>query len=397
MNKLSLDDLDLKQRKVLVRVDFNVPMENGKITDDTRIYASLPTIKKILSENGKAILISHLGRPKGRQTEFSLKPVAQRLSQILGREVKFASDCIGPEVEKAVAEMKFGEAILLENLRFYPEEEKNDPGFGQKLASLAELFVNDAFGTAHRAHASTVGVTQHFGQNAAGYLMQKEIHYLSLILFNPKKPFLAILGGAKVSDKISVIENLISGENVNVDCFLIGGGMAFTFIQALGGEIGDSILEKDKISTTNKIFELAKIKNIRILLPEDYAVEEENHNKSIHNSFKIPAGGRGLDIGPKTISRFSAEINSAKTIFWNGPMGVFEQDEFALGSIQMAQQLAYATSNGAVTVIGGGDTIAVVNKAKVRDQLTHISTGGGASLEFLEGKELPGIKALSDK
>ena len=397
MNKLSIDDLDLKQKKVLVRVDFNVPIQNGKITDDTRIYASLPTIKKILSENGKAILISHLGRPQGKQPEFSLKPVAQRLSQILGREVKFASDCIGPAVEQAIVEMKFGEAILLENLRFYLEEEKNDPGFAQKLASLAEIFVNDAFGTAHRAHASTVGVTQHFRQNAAGYLMQKEIHYLGLILFNPKKPFLAILGGAKLSDKISVIENLISGENVKVDCFLIGGGMAFTFIQALGGEIGDSILEKDKISTTKKIFELAKIKNIRILLPEDCAVEEENHNKSIHNSFAIPARARGLDIGPKTINRFSAEINSAKTIFWNGPMGVFEQDEFALGSIQMAQQLAYATSNGAVTVIGGGDTIAVVNKAKVRDKLTHISTGGGASLEFLEGKELPGIKALSDK
>ena len=397
MNKLSIDDLDLKQKKVLVRVDFNVPIQNGKITDDTRIYASLPTIKKILSENGKAILISHLGRPQGKQPEFSLKPVAQRLSQILGREVKFASDCIGPAVEQAIVEMKFGEAILLENLRFYLEEEKNDPGFAQKLASLAEIFVNDAFGTAHRAHASTAGVTQHFRQNAAGYLMQKEIHYLGLILFNPKKPFLAILGGAKLSDKISVIENLISGENVKVDCFLIGGGMAFTFIQALGGEIGDSILEKDKISTTKKIFELAKIKNIRILLPEDCAVEEENHNKSIHNSFAIPARARGLDIGPKTINRFSAEINSAKTIFWNGPMGVFEQDEFALGSIQMAQQLAYATSNGAVTVIGGGDTVAVVNQAKVQDKLTHISTGGGASLEFLAGKELPGIKALSDK
>lgn len=285
----------------------------------------------------------------------------------------------------------------MENLRFYPEEEKNDPGFAQKLASLAEIFVNDAFGTAHRAHASTVGITRHFRQNAAGYLMQKEIHYLGLILFNPKKPFLAILGGAKVSDKISVIENLISGENVKLDCLLIGGGMAFTFITALGGKTGDSVLEKDKISTTKKIFELAKIKNIRILLPEDCAVEEENHNKSIHNSFKIPAGARGLDIGPKTISRFSAEINSAKTIFWNGPMGVFEQDEFALGSIQMAQQLAYVTSNGSVTVVGGGDTIAVVNKAGVQGQLTHISTGGGASLEFLEGKELPGIKALSDK
>lgn len=397
MNKLSIDDLDLKQKKVLLRVDFNVPIENGKITDDTRIYASLPTLKKILSENGKAILISHLGRPKGKNPEFSLKPVAQRLSQILAGEVKFVEDCIGPEVEKAIAEMKFGEAIFLENLRFYPEEEKNDPGFAQKLAAFAEIFVNDAFGTAHRAHASTVGITRHFRHNAAGYLMQKEIYYLGLILFNPKKPFLAILGGAKVSDKISVIENLISGENVKLDCLLIGGGMAFTFITALGGETGDSVLEKDKISTTKKIFELAKIKNIRILLPEDCAVEEENHNKSIHNSFKIPAGARGLDIGPKTISRFSAEINSAKTIFWNGPMGVFEQDEFALGSIQMAQQLAYVTSNGAVTVIGGGDTIAVVNQAKVQNKLTHISTGGGASLEFLEGKELPGIKALSDK
>lgn len=397
MNKLSIDDLDLKQKKVLLRVDFNVPIENGKITDDTRIYASLSSIKKVLAENSKAILISHLGRPKGRQPEFSLRPVAQRLSQILGREVKFASDCIGPEAEKAIAETKFGEAILLENLRFYPEEEKNDPGFAQKLATLAEIFVNDAFGTAHRAHASTVGVTRHFRQNAAGYLMQKEIHYLSLILFNPKKPFLAILGGAKVSDKINVIENLISGENVKLDCVLIGGGMAFTFIQTLGGETGDSILEKDKISVTKKIFELAKIKNIRIILPEDCAVEEENHNKSIHNSFAIPAGARGLDIGPKTISRFSTEINSARTIFWNGPMGVFERDEFALGSIQIAQQMAYATSNGAVTVVGGGDTVAVVNKAGVQDKLTHVSTGGGASLEFLEGKELPGIKALSDK
>jgi len=397
MNKLSLGDLDLKNRKVLVRVDFNVPIQNGKITDDTRIYASLPTIKKILSENGKAILISHLGRPQGKNPEFSLKPVVQRLSQILGREVKFVNDCIGPTVEKAIEEMKFGEAILLENLRFYPEEEKNDPAFAQKLAALADLFVNDAFGTAHRAHASTVGVTRHFRQNAAGYLMQKEIHYLSLILFNPKKPFLTILGGAKVSDKINVIENLISGENVNLDCLLIGGGMAFTFIKALGGETGDSILEKDRLETSKNIFELANSKNIRIILPEDCAVEEENHNKSIHNSFKIPTGARGLDIGPKTINRFSAEINSAKTIFWNGPMGVFEQDEFALGSIQMAQQLAYASSSGAVTVAGGGDTIAVINQAKVQGKLTHVSTGGGASLEFLEGKELPGIKALSEK
>lgn len=396
MNKLSLDDLDLKQKKVLVRVDFNVPIQKGKISDDTRIYASLPTIKKILAENGKVILISHLGRPKGNQAEFSLKAVAQRLSQILGREVKFVEDCIGPAVEQAIAEMKLGEALLLENLRFYPEEEKNDPDFAQKLASLAEIFVNDAFGTAHRAHASTVGVTQHFSQNAAGYLMQKEIYYLSLILSSPQKPFIAILGGAKVSDKISVIENLISRENVNLDSLLIGGGMAFTFIKARGGEIGSSILENDKISVTKKIFELAQIKNIRIFLPEDCAVEEENHNKSIQESFKIPAGAKGLDIGPQTISRFSAEINSAKTIFWNGPLGVFERDEFALGSIQIAQQLAYATSNGAVTVIGGGDTIAAVNQAKVKDKLTHISTGGGASLEFLEGKELPGIKALSD-
>ncbi len=397
MNKLTMDDLDLKNKKVLVRVDFNVPIENGKITDDTRIYASLPTIKKILAENGKAILISHLGRPKGKSPEFSLKPVAQRLSQMLGREVKFAEDCIGPEVEKAIAEMKFGEAILLENLRFYPEEEKNDTAFAQKLALLADLFVNDAFGTAHRAHASTFGVTQFFKHNAAGYLMQKEIFYLSLILSDPKKPFLAILGGAKVSDKINVIEHLISQKNVNLDGLLIGGGMAFTFIKALGGEVGNSILEPDKLETTKNIFELANKKNIRIMLPEDCAVEEENHSKSIQNSFRIPAGARGLDIGPRTLEKFSQAINSAKTILWNGPMGVFEREEFALGSIQIAQQLAYATSNGTVTVIGGGDTIAVINQAKVSDKLTHISTGGGASLEFLEGKELPGIKALSDK
>ncbi|OGC75344.1 MAG: phosphoglycerate kinase [candidate division Zixibacteria bacterium RBG_16_40_9] len=397
MNKLSIDDLDLKNKKVLVRVDFNVPIEKGKITDDTRIYASLPTIKKILSDQGKAIIISHLGRPKGKQPEFTLKPVAQRLSQLLGREVKFVEDCIGPEVEKAIEQIKFGECILLENLRFYPEEEKNDSAFAQKLASLANLFVNDAFGTAHRAHASTAGVTQFFKHNAAGYLMQKEIYYLSMILSNPKKPFLTILGGAKVSDKINVIENLISQKNVNLDGLLIGGGMAFTFIKALGGEIGESMFEKESLETTKNIFELAKIKNIRIMLPEDCAVEEENHSKSIQNSFRIPAGAKGLDIGPKTLEKFSQAINSAKTILWNGPLGVFEREEFALGSIQMAHRLAYATSNGAVTVIGGGDTIAVINQAKVADKLTHISTGGGASLEFLEGKELPGIKTLSDK
>lgn len=397
MEKLTIDDLKLKDKKVLVRVDFNVPLdEKCAVTDDTRIVESLPTIKKILKDGGKAILMSHLGRPKGKDPKLSLAPVAKRLEKLLGKPVKFVNDCIGPEVEKAVSGLKSGECLLLENLRFYPEEEKNNPEFAKKLASLGEIYVNDAFGTAHRAHASTEGVTKYFKQCAAGYLMQKELKYLGMALTNPKRPFIAILGGAKISGKIDVITNLLD----KVDALLIGGGMAFTFDKALGKEIGKSLLEPDKVDLAKDILKKAREKKVNLKLPDDFVVapeaKEEAPSKIVDKN-NIPQDWQGLDIGPKTLEQFSRELDKAKTVVWNGPMGVFEVKKFAQGTVKIAEELAKITAKGATTIVGGGDSAAAVAKAGLEKKLTHISTGGGASLEFLEGKTLPGVAALTDK
>lgn len=396
MSKLTIDDLKLKDKKVLMRVDFNVPLENGKVIDDTRIVESLPSIRKVLNDGGKLILMSHLGRPKGKTKDLSLEPVAKKLEELLKKPVKFITDCIGPEVEKAVSELKDGECLLLENLRFYSEEEKNDPEFADKLAKLGEIYINDAFGTAHRAHASTEGVTKHFKQCAAGYLMQKELKYLGMALSNPAHPFVAILGGAKISGKIDVVSNLMD----RVDMLLIGGGMVFTFYKAMGLEIGDSLLEADKIELAKEILSKAKQKGLDFVLPEDIVIAKQADEKAetkIVDKDKIEVGWKGLDIGPKTISLFAEKLENAKTVVWNGPMGVFEMDKFAKGTIEIAKVLAKITKKGATTIVGGGDSASAVAKAGVEKQISHISTGGGASLEFLEGKTLPGVAALTEK
>lgn len=397
MNKLSIDNIELKDKRVLVRVDFNVPLdENQRVTDDRRITAALPTIKKIVSDGGKAILMSHLGRPKGKvKPEFSLKPAAERLSQILGKEVRLAPDSIGDEVKNMVSGMKDGDVILLENLRFHEEEEKNDPSFAEKLADLGDVYVNDAFGTAHRAHASTEGVTHFIKTCAAGYLMQKELDYLGSALSNPQRPYCAILGGAKISGKIDVIMNLFD----KVDALLIGGGMAFTFFKAQGKEIGKSLLEEEKIELAKEVLKKAGNSKIKFLLPVDVVIASEFKNESPSetvNIDNIPSDKMGLDIGSETIKLFSEELMKSRTIVWNGPMGVFEMENFAKGTFAIADVLAKATENGAVTVIGGGDSAAAITKAGLDDKVSHVSTGGGASLEFLEGKALPGVEALSD-
>lgn len=398
MDKLTIDDIQLKKKKVLVRVDFNVPIdEKGEVANDKRIVASLPTIKKILQDGGKAILMSHLGRPKGKRVpEMSLAPVAKRLEELLGKPVRFVNDCIGPEVEKAVSETKPGECLLLENLRYHPEEEKNDQEFAKKLARLGDVYINDAFGTAHRAHASTEGVTKYFDQCAAGYLMQKELQYLGMALADPQRPFVAILGGAKISGKIDVITNLMD----KVDALLIGGGMAFTFYKAMSKEIGKSLLESDKINLAKEILKKAQDKKVNFLLPEDLVVApeaKEDAPTQVVAKDAIPSDMQGLDIGPKTLERFSSELDKAKTVVWNGPMGVFEIGKFAQGTIKIAEELAKITEKGATTIVGGGDSASAVAKAGLKDKLSHISTGGGASLEFLEGKILPGVAALTDK
>ncbi len=397
MNKLSIDSLDLKDKRVLVRVDFNVPLDgNRKVTDDRRISASLPTIKKIIKDGGKAVLMSHLGRPKGKvKPEFSLKPAAEKLSELLGQDVKLAPDCIGEEVKKMVDNMKDGEVILLENLRFHPEEEKNDNEFAEKLAGLGDVYVNDAFGTAHRAHASTEGVTHFIKTCAAGYLMQKELDYLGSALRSPQRPYCAILGGAKISGKIDVIMNLFD----KVDTLIIGGGMAFTFFKAQGKEIGKSLLEEEKVELAKEVLKKADQSKIKFLLPVDVVAADEFKNDSPSETVKtdsIPADKMGLDIGDETIKLFTGELLKSKTIVWNGPMGVFEMHNFAKGTFAIAKTLAEATEKGAVTVIGGGDSAAAITKAGLDDKVSHVSTGGGASLEFLEGKSLPGVEALSD-
>lgn len=396
MKKL-VDDIALKGKRVLVRVDFNVPLdENLNITDDIRITSALPTIKKIMTEGGKVILMSHLGRPKGQvNPKYSLKPAAVRLSELLGIEVKFAPDCVGEEVEAIVNSLKDGEVCLLENLRYYAEEEKNVPEFAEKLAKLGDVYVNDAFGSAHRAHASTEGVTKFIKTCVSGYLMKKELDYLGTAVSNPKRPFTAILGGAKISGKIDVINNLAS----KVDNLIIGGGMAYTFYKAMGYEVGTSLLEAEKVDLAKQILEDTPKTGVNFMLPKDVVVAAEFNNDSPSEVVaidKIPADKMGLDIGPDTVEAFKKVVLESKTVLWNGPMGVFEMDNFAKGTNAIAAALAEATKNGAITIIGGGDSASAIKKAGLEDQVTHVSTGGGASLEFLEGKVLPGVAALND-
>ena len=395
MNKKTVRDIDVTGKKVLVRCDFNVPLdkETGKITDNRRIRAAIPTIEYLIDHNAKVILCSHLGRPKGEfNLKYSLKPVAEELSKLLGKEVKLAKDVIGEDAEKLTSEIKEGEVVLLENVRFHKEEEENDPEFAKKLASFAEIYVNDAFGTAHRAHASTAGVADYLPA-VSGFLIEKELEFLGNALDNPERPFVAILGGAKVSDKIGVIENLLD----KVDTLIIGGGMAYTFYKAQGHSIGTSICEEDKIDLANDILNKAKEKNVEILLPIDNHVSAEYSNEAEDkyiDSVEIPEGFMGLDIGPKTIELFKNAIKNAKTVVWNGPLGVTEFSKFEEGTKAIAEALA---ETEAVAVIGGGDSAAAVEKFGLADKMTHISTGGGASLEFLEGKVLPGIACLNNK
>jgi phosphoglycerate kinase len=396
MAKLFIEDLKVKGKRVLMRVDFNVPIDKGVITSEKRIDASLPSIKYLSEQGARVILMSHLGRPKGeKKPEFSMRPVAENLKTKVAAPVSFVDDCIGDAVNKAAAAMKDGEVLVLENLRFYKEEEKNDPEFSKKLALLGDIYVNDAFGTAHRAHASTEGVTKYIKQCAAGYLMKKELDYLGLAMSNPKHPFVAVMGGAKVSDKIEVITSLLS----KVDTLIIGGGMVYTFYKAQGKETGKSLLEADKVDVAKKILADAQANGKKILLPVDDVVaaefKNESPNKVVENG-QIPKDMMGLDIGPKTIALFCKELENAKTIVWNGPMGVFEMENFSKGTFAIAQALAHATAQGATTIIGGGDSASAIKKAGLSKKVSHVSTGGGASLEFLEGKILPGVAALSD-
>ncbi len=391
--KKTVKDMEVKGKKVLVRCDFNVPMEGGAIADDTRIQESLPTIQYLLEQGAKVILMSHLGRPKGGpDPKYTLAPVAKRLSELLGKEVLFASDTVGDDAKAKAAALQEGQVLLLENVRFAPEEEKNDPAFAKQLAALGEVFINDAFGTAHRAHASTAGIAEYLPA-ASGFLIEKEIDVIGKALDNPARPFAAILGGSKVSDKIGVIENLLS----KVDLLLIGGGMAFTFLKAMGGEIGNSLCEEDKLPLAKEMMEKAKQNAVILLLPTDAVAAESFKEDAPHKvveADKIPTGWMGLDIGPKTREQFAQALRDAGTIVWNGPMGVFEWDAFAEGTKAVAKAVA---DSSAVTIIGGGDSAAAVEKFGLADKMTHISTGGGASLEFLEGKTLPGIAALQDK
>ncbi|KAK8644050.1 hypothetical protein V6N13_013323 [Hibiscus sabdariffa] len=420
----ALKEADLKGKRVFVRVDLNVPLDdNFNITDDTRVRAAVPTIKYLMGHGSKVILSSHLGRPKGVTPKYSLKPLVPRLSELLGVEVKMANDCIGAEVEKLVAELPDGGVLLLENVRFYKEEEKNDPEFAKKLASLADVYVNDAFGTAHRAHASTEGVAKFLKPSVAGFLMQKELDYLVGAVANPKKPFAAIVGGSKVSTKIGVIESLLA----KVDILLLGGGMIYTFYKAQQHSVGSSLVEEDKLDLATSLLEKAKEKGVSLLLPTDVVIADKfaaDANSKVVPASQIPDGWMGLDIGPDSIKTFSEALDTAQTIIWNGPMGVFEFDKFAAGteviladqhvelslalvilpkilpalySVQVvAKKLAELSGKGVTTIIGGGDSVAAVEKVGVADKMSHISTGGGASLELLEGKQLPGVLALDD-
>ncbi len=399
MSKLSIKDLDLKGKRVFIRVDFNVPVKEGKVGDDSRIRATLPTIEYATAQGARVILASHLGRPKGERVgKYSLRPVAKYLSEVLGKPVAFADDCVGEKAESAVAQLKDGDVLLLENLRFHKEEEENDDGFAKQLAELCDgLYVNDAFGAAHRAHASTAGITKHVERAAAGLLMEKELEYLGRVLNNPERPFVSILGGAKVSDKIPVINSLIDR---HVDKILIGGAMAYTFFKAAGFNTGKSLVEDEMMETAREIKARAESEGVKLILPTDHQVVDSfdplNSRKTIPIEF-TNQGLVGLDIGRETVALFAHEIEGAKTIIWNGPMGVFEEKGFEEGTVGVALAVADAASKGATVIVGGGDSVAAIQQAGVADKITHISTGGGATLEFLAGDELPGVAALNDK
>jgi phosphoglycerate kinase len=397
MNKLSIRDLEMTGKRVFIRVDFNVPLENGRVSDDTRVRETLPTLRLAMERGARLVLASHLGRPKGKvDPKYSLAPVAARLRELLGKSVEFAPDCVGADAEAKSKALKNGDVLLLENVRYHPQEEANDPEFSKQLAALCDdIFVCDAFGSAHRAHASVVGITKFVPQAAAGLLMEREIAYLGKAISNPERPFVSVLGGAKVSDKIEVVQNLMK----LADAMLIGGAMAYTFLKSEGKPVGKSLVENDKLELARGLLDEARERNFKLLLPIDHVLAESPDSTMTKTTdiANTPDGWMGLDIGPKTVAQFGQEIAKARTIVWNGPLGMFEKLAFAQGTLAIAKAVAAATKSGATSIVGGGDSVAAVEQAGVADQISHISTGGGASLEFLAGEKLPGVEALTDK